>query len=139
MLYEVMKQVRNFFPTGTHVYETFKIEDGTVQLPFLQDGQYFLIEKSVFNDGVHKYPASDLKDETFYGCISPLAIPKDFLRLVEDIEKWQEKNADIVASPYLSESFGGYSYTKATSASTEGAVTSWQGYFKSRLAEWRKI
>lgn len=138
MLFEVMKQCRNFFPTGTHVYETFRIEDGTVLLPFMQDGQYFLIEGSVFNDGVHQYPASDLKDEVFYGCISPLAIPKAFIDLVEDIKAWGKKNGEAAASPYLSESFGGYSYTKATGA--DGSIaSSWQSAFKSRLAEWRKL
>ena len=40
-------------------------------------------------------------------------------------------------SPYTSESFGGYSYTKATDAN--GAPIGWQKAFASRLNKWRKL
>lgn len=122
---------------GLH-FGKFSIENGTVALPLL-NGQYFRIVGSVFNDGVYLYDDElELIDEEFQGAIWALAIPKPVLNLVKDIEKWNEKNADIASGPYQSESFGGYSYTKATDAATGGAVT-WQGAFRSRLNAWRKI
>ena len=42
------------------------------------------------------------------------------------------------SSPYVSESFGGYSYTKR-SGSDSGSVGGWQEAFKARLSPWRKL
>lgn len=140
MLEEIMRYLKNWFlvPGGVHL-DTYTIEDGELTLSFLQDGQYFRIVGSVFNDGVYKYGDElDLTDETFDGAVWALAIPQTFLSLVPEIEAWQTKNADSVASPYTSESFGGYSYTKATDSETGGSVT-WQSAFRSRLSKWRKI
>ena len=49
--------------------------------------------------------------------------------------------ADSAAmSPYMSESFGGYSYSKgASNTASGGSVVTWQDAFKTRLAPWRKI
>ena len=110
----------------------------SITLPFLADGQYFRICGSVFNDGLHQYNVLDLVDETFTGTIWALAIPKAVIELADEIQKWQEKNGEASVSPYQSESFGGYSYSKATDAETGGAVT-WQSAFKQQLSAWRKI
>ena len=40
-------------------------------------------------------------------------------------------------SPYQSESFGGYSYTKASASN--GDQVDWKTVFRSRLNRWRKI
>ena len=77
-------------------------------------------------------------DETFNGTIWALAIPPAVVDLADEISKWQEKNGEASVSPYSSESFGGYSYSKATDAETGGAVT-WQSAFKKQLSAWRKI
>ena len=53
-------------------------------------------------------------DEEFYGVITPLAIPREFLNLVKEIEDYQEKATKAGSGIYQSESFGGYSYTLAT-------------------------
>ena len=136
MLYEVMKHIRNFFPVvGGWKSGEWEIADGTISLPFLQDGQYFLIQGSTFNDGVFQYPATDLTNETFHGEIFPLRVPKDFLELVKEIEKWQEENG--ASGLYQSESFNGYSYTRATNK--EGEDITWKDAFKGRLKVWRKI
>ena len=63
---------------------------------------------------------------------------KAVIDLADEIQKWQEKNGEASVSPYQSESFGGYSYSKATDAETGGAVT-WQSAFKRQLSAWRKI
>lgn len=139
MLEQVLMNIRNWFPVKGGVYSgNFTIKDGGITLPFLADGQYFRICGSVFNDGLHQYPAADLVDEEFSGAIWALAIPRAVVDLADEISKWQEKNGEASTSPYQSESFGGYSYSKATDAETGGAVT-WQSAFKKQLSAWRKI
>ena len=139
MLEQVLMNIRNWFPVkGGIPSGTFTIKDGGITLPFLADGQYFRICGSVFNDGLHQYNVLDLVDETFTGTIWALAIPKAVIELADEIQKWQEKNGDASVSPYQSESFGGYQYSKATDAETGGAVT-WQSAFKQQLSAWRKI
>ena len=139
MLEQVLMNIRNWFPVKGGIYSgTFTIKDGGITLPFLADMQYFRICGSVFNDGLHQYNVLDLTDETFNGTIWALAIPKSVIELADEIQKWQEKNADALSSPYSSESFGGYSYSKATNSETGGAET-WQSHFKQQLSAWRKI
>ena len=139
MLEQVLMHLKNWFLVPVGIHEgTYPIEDGGITLPFLADGQYFRICGSVFNDGLHQYNVLDLTDETFTGTIWALAIPKAVIELADEIQKWQEKNGEASVSPYQSESFGGYSYSKATDAETGGAVT-WQSAFKQQLSAWRKI
>lgn len=98
---------------------------------------------SVFNDGVYQMTDSlELADEIFDGSIWLMAIPKAFLDLVKEIEDWQKKNGSVdsaAMSPFNSESFGGYSYSKGSGKSGEGTGTSWQGAYASRLNIWRKL
>ena len=139
MLEQVLMNIRNWFPVKGGIHSgTFAIKDGGITLPFLANGQYFRICGSVFNDGLHQYPEDDLTDETFNGTIWALAIPKSVIELADEIQKWQEKNGEAASGIYQSESFGGYSYSKATDAETGGAVT-WQSAFKKQLNAWRKI
>lgn len=136
MLEAVLTHIKNWFLVN--VYEaTYTIKDSTLELPFLQNGQYYRICGSVFNDGLHKYGDNDLQDETFTGTVWALAIPKAVVELSTEIEAWQAKNGEAAQSPYSSESFGGYSYSKATDSTTGGPVT-WQTAFRSQLNPWRK-
>ena len=138
MLTEILAYLRNYFVAETHE-DTFEIVGGVLPLGFLQQGQYFRIIGSIFNDGVYCYDDNlKLTDETFTGEIVALAIPPDLLKLADEITAWQAKNGDAAASPYQSESFGGYSYSRASDSETGGAVT-WQTAFSGRLAQWRKI
>lgn len=139
MLTELCGVLRNWFETD-RISGTYTVENGSITLPFLQNGQFFRVVGSVFNDGVHQYPDYAMEDETFDGSIWPMSVPPALLCLGEEIKAWQEKNGDIAASPYTSESFGGYSYSKTTSGSATGAgMVTWQSVFKSRLNQWRKI
>lgn len=139
MLEQVLMNIRNWFTVDGGIHSgTFTIEGGGITLPFLANGQYFRIIGSVFNDGLHQYPAADLVDEEFSGAIWALAIPAAVIDLSDEISKWQGKNGESSVSPYQSESFGGYTYSKATDAETGGAVT-WQSAFKKQLSAWRKI
>lgn len=136
MLETVLQNLNNWFlvPDGVHAGE-FTVQGGQITLPFLQTGQYFRVVGSVFNDGLHQYSVADLTDETFTGSVWALAVPKAVIELAEEIDAWQTKNGD--PGPFTSESFGGYSYSKATNAS--GMAVGWQDVFKSRLNDWRRI
>lgn len=108
----------------------------------LLDGQYFRILGSVLNDGVWQYSDNikDLKDEVFQGEIWSMAVPADVLRINDDIEAWLKKYGDIenpAMSPYNSESFGGYSYSKSTGGSESSS--SWKSVFADRLSRYMKL
>lgn len=136
MLTEVLRYLRNFFViNGKEKQGNFTIKNGTISLSDVSDGQYFLIEGSVFNDGVHKYGAGGLADETFEGRICPLAVPSEVVSLAGEIAEFCAK--DKATGAFQSESFGGYSYTKYTNR--DGSAASWKDVFKSRLSIWRKV
>lgn len=140
MLEEILGYLNNWFvPDGGIHIDTYAIEDGSISLPFLSDGQYFRIVGSTFNDGVYKHPTVFPKDETFRGAVWAMAVPPSVLTLVADIEAWQEKYGKAAESPYVSESFGGYSYTKSGGYEADGGVNNWVTAFRTRLAQWRKL
>ena len=136
MLDEILAEIRNYFVVKVHSGD-FEVIGGKLSpLDFLQNGQYFKIHGSIFNDGVYRYPESGLVDETFSGEIWALAVPPTLIALVADIEDYEKKAKENV-SPFESESFGGYSYTKATDSN--GSPLSWEKVFAKRLNKWRKI
>ena len=138
MLTELLAEIRNYFevPNGRH-FGNFTISGGSIApLDFLQEGQYFRIVGSVFNDGVYQYPATSLTDEVFEGAVWAMRLPPTLIALAAEIKEYNDSDAGK-ASPYTSESFGGYSYTKATDAN--GAPIGWQKAFASRINRWRKL
>lgn len=140
-LTELCQELHNWFDREQHT-GTFTIQDGNITADFLQDGQYYRIMGSVFSDGVHQYPSSELRDETFTGAVWALAIPAPVIKLSTEIEAWRGKYeaADSAAlSPFTSESFGGYSYSKGGSSDGSGGGASWQSAFRAQLNRWRKI
>ena len=137
MLTELLAEIRNYFevPNGRH-FGKFEISGGSIApLDFLQEGQYFRIVGSVFNDGVYQYPAK-LKDEVFEGAVWAMRLPPAVIALAAEIKAYNDSDAGK-ASPFTAESFGGYSYTKATDVN--GAPIGWQKAFASRLNKWRKL
>lgn len=148
MLDNVCQYCRNYFFRSDRILTgTFTIAgggitgDGVTLSDMVKPGQYYLIAGSDLNDGIHQYGRTDdaLEDEVFYGNVFPLSIPKAFLALVSEITDWQTKNGAIVTSPFSSESFGGYSYSKASGLSSESGAASWQNAFQGRLTPWRKL
>ena len=138
MLTEICAELRNYFevPNGRH-FGTFTISGGSIApLDFLQEGQYFRIVGSVFNDGVYQYPATSLTDEVFEGAVWAMRLPPAVIALAAEIKAYNDSDAGK-PSPFTSESFCGYSYTKATDSN--GAPISWQKAFASRLNKWRKL
>ena len=108
MLTELLAEIRNYFevPNGRH-FGKFEISGGSIApLDFLQEGQYFSIIGTVFNDGVHQYPAADLTDEVFHGAVWAMAVPPTLIALSAEIEEYNKSDAGK-ASLYISETFGG--------------------------------
>ena len=144
MLEQLLSYLHNWFRVrdkddGKHP-GTYAIKGGDIALPFLLSGQYFRIIGSALNDGLHRYGDGGLTDETFDGTIWALAIPQAVLSLASDVEAWQARYADVVASPYSSESFVDYSYTKGSSGgAVGGGISGWQDAFRARLSPWRKL
>ena len=154
MLNEICAYLNNWFDINDdHVYlpswrGQFVIEDGGIDLSGkILDGQYFRIQNSIFNDGVHKYPAEkgDLQDEMFTGKIQAMVIPKDLIALAGEIEEWMEKNgsaSSAAMSPFNSESFAGYSYSKSNGRMADNesnGMPIWASVYGGRLARWRKL
>lgn len=141
MIEQICAHIHNYF-VHAYIQGDFSIENGTIEIPELMEGQYFCIRGSRMNDGVYVYPPTKLTDETFKGTIWDMRPPRDFLALVQSIDAWQAKYADVVDSPYQSESFGGYSYSKATGGKSGTTVTeapTWQSTFRHLLNPWRKL
>lgn len=151
---EICMECRNFFAPASKKDDKSFIHAGTftisghniTPLDFIQEGQYFRIVGSAMNDGVYCNDTESLEiltDETFDGAIWEMSVPRAFLALCTDISAWRAKNetADSAnMSPYMSESFAGYSYSKGSGAMVNGASTiTWQRQFASRLNAWRRL
>ena len=139
MLSELCQELKNWFTEEKYIGE-YKISGGVVtslENLGIKNGQYYRVVGSIFNDGVYKYPNTDLIDEDFHGAIWLMRVPKEIVDLSNEISTWVTDNAGAINSPFQSESFGGYSYTKASSDSN--LQISWQSHFAPRLNKWRKI
>ena len=147
VLTELCAELNNYF-WRTKVQGHFVITEGVIHfnnnLPIMED-QYFRIIGSVFNDGVHKYPASDLKDEEFDGAVWSMAVPQAVIDIATDLDAWLKQYGGVdspAMSPYNSESFNNYSYSKGSTfsgTSGSGNANSWQAVFASRLNKWRRM
>lgn len=138
MITELCKKCNNYFDKK-RVYGKFAINCGNIApLDFLQEGQYFRIIGSVFNDGVYQYPCGTLTDEIFEGAVWAMNVPPAFIALTEKIKDWCENNKGITESPYSGENYpNGYSYTVATGS--DGLSVKWEDVFKKEIAQWRKL
>lgn len=139
----ICEYLNNFF-WRQKISGNFIISGGTMEIPALKEGQYFRIIGSTFNEGIHIYPASDLKDEEFKGEVWAMVIPQDIIALASDLHDWLDAYGSATSaanSPYNSESFSGYSYSKSTGAdaSSGAGANSWQAAFNSRLLPYRRL
>lgn len=143
-LNELCQELKNYFDKAQpKFFGKITIQDKAITneqfLAAIKPNQYFRIVGSIFNDGVYCFKEGlELDDETFDGAIWLMAVPKSVLALEKEIEDWQAKYGDALQSPYQSESFGGYSYSKASGKNGGGAV-SWQDAFASKLNLYRRI
>ena len=135
MIDAICAHLRNYFVDKVH-HGTFEIKNGGINLPGIKDGQYIRIIGSVFNNGVYKYPCNGLTDESFTGEVWAMAVPPTLIALSDQIKIYAESDS-AQPSAYVSESFGGYTYTRSTDEN--GAAVSWQKVFGSQLNRWRKL
>jgi hypothetical protein len=151
LLEEICRETRNWFCDYTKgdIYAgRFQIEDGTItgldgtRTPPITEGMHYRISGSYKNDGICLAGTDTPEDETFTGEIWLLHFPKAFLELCDEIKAWQDENGGATStnmSPFTSESFGGYSYSKGGSGASGGTAVTWKAQYASRLNAWRKI
>ena len=140
MMEKVMRACNNAFEVGywegvvtvDATNKTISVDGSSVK----GVNDYVFIADSLYNNGLFKPedPASAYTDETFTGKVWLLAPPKDFIRLCDEISTWTEKNP---AGGYVSESFGGYSYSRG--AKSNGAAVSWEDVFSDAITPYRRM
>lgn len=144
LLEQVLWHIHNWFPRET-MAGSCSIEGGSLPAWMsdeMLEGQWYRIEGSYLNDGLHQHPADDLTDEEFDGTVTLMAIPKALLSVVDDIAAWQEKYGEASEGPYASESFGGYTYSLKSDSGAQGGsggLAGWRLVFRDRLNPWRKM
>lgn len=146
-LEEILWHLHNWFEKDSQVLIVSDCEIDGGGLPasiadMLHEGQWYRIQGSWLNEGLHCHPDENLSAETFDGSITLMRIPAPLLRVAEDIDAWKAKNAEALDSPYASESFGGYTYTlKGEMSSQNGSqgLSGWRAVFRDRLNPWRKL
>lgn len=144
MLDDMCAECKNYFIKDILV-DDYKIEDGNLVPPVVTQAKYIRIVGSLLNDGVYEVSKISLTDEdTFHGAVWVMAVPADFEALCAEITAWQEANGGATSvnmSPFQSESFGGYTYSKSagSSASGKSTVPTWQSIYASRLNKYRRV
>ena len=142
MIGQVCAEVKNYFiqkDVDIHA-SNYTVTNGQIgPVPFLKDGQYYRIVGSALNDGVYKHGTddTDLAAEEFFGAVWAMRVPRDFVALCEEIQSWDAQNGEALSGPYSSESFGGYSYSKATGS--DGGAYTWRDQFRTRLNAYRRL
>ena len=147
MIGEICAELKNYFTydADKHIGD-FTISNSAISPSFDLPTDYIRIVGSRLNDGVHKKKngSFQLVDESFHGGIWVMSPPADFLALVAEIEAWQAKYGGVSSenmSPFQSESFGGYLYSKSSGGSASGggsSVSTWQSTYASRLNMYRR-
>lgn len=143
---ELCQELRNWFEREMYIGEitihggALSVNGKSIEIP---ENAFFRVIGSLFADGIHKQPDTHMQDEQFPGAVWLLAIPAPVINLATEIAAWRAKyeTADSAAmSPFSSESFGGYSYSKSAGNSEgSGGGLSWVNQFRNRMNAWRKI
>ena len=143
---EICEYLHNWFcEDSDKIIGNIVVGDSEITVPYgvIQPGQYIRIIDSVFNNGVWQYGEAGFVPETFDGAVWPMKVPQAVIQLATDIEDWQAKYGSVdskAMSPFNSESFAGYGYSKSSGGVGEVASpTNWQGVFAARLSPWRKL
>lgn len=152
----VLEHIHNWFARETLSLPGCEVVGGQLPASVSESvpvGAWYRLEGSYLNDGLHLRGDEDegLTDETFDGTLTVLAVPKELLAVVDEISDWVAANAEArskaAASPYQSESFGGYTYTvrsdltgrSSGSSGGNGGLTGWQAAFRSDLNPYRRL
>lgn len=138
---EVLNYINNYF-YKFGVIGKFTIAGNKIYLQGnYYKSQYIYIKGSMLNDGIYEVKDiiddelyfEGLDDEVFDGVIYSLRVPKQLKEKVKEIQDFKTTNKP---SQMQSESFGGYSYTRA---SVNGKPMTWKDVYKDDLAPYNKI
>lgn len=139
---KILDYLHNYFYTFGEK-GLFNIVDNqiTVKGKYIQ-GQYIKLEGSIMNDSVYKvisYSENKITvegaiNEEFKGIIYSLAVPKELIELETKIKEYE---ANKTKSDIISESFGNYSYSRATNSN--GDIADWKDVFKTDLKPYRAM
>lgn len=136
-----MRECRNYFSIS---YERgqFEIINGIIGLSnnYLV-GQYIYVAGSILNDGVYLlndtlYTLDGSRDESFNGIVYGLSVPREFIELVNKIDKFtqskegQESNITSASFGIQSQSFG---------TDNNGVRAGWQTVFRNELHKYRRM
>lgn len=144
VLTAICAELCNYFSSDPdRFFGDYSVAEGALSPSLsLADGQYYRLIGSRLNDGVHQKGDVLFDEPTFHGAVWLMRVPKAVLELADDVQKWTERYGAIdgaALSPFNSESFGGYSYSKSAGTPEASAATSWQSVFAERLKPYRKI
>lgn len=147
-LMAVMNECRclyKYIATGEH--GSFTIKDGIIAVnDTYRIGQRIMVQGSLFNDGIYRIEdivddwlkIDSEGDENFYGWVYGMAIPRGLIELSERIRDYNDEVAkNPKALALTSESYRGYSYTRATGQN--GSAASWKEIFASELDTYRRM
>lgn len=145
MLTEICQYLHNYFEYEKHFGLISIIGDVVFcdgEEIEMDEGQYFALFRERYAIGVYKN-GDELADKTFMGSVWLMDIPDAILKANQWAEQWMEKNGGVDSaanSPFQSESFGGYSYSKGNNSNGKAGVGLFdQASFVGRLAPYRKL
>lgn len=106
---------------------------------WLKPGQWFRIEGSAFNDGLHRHPATDLADEAFEGAAYALHVPPAVVELSERVAEWEEANGEASRGVYVSQSVPTASVTMRDGMAASDGRSGWETVFSGEMRRFRKV
>lgn len=132
---ELCDYTHNFFDQAdAPIFGEFTFDPDTVPAGIVS-GQYFLVQGSIFNDGVHQAGEGDLCPETFTGTVQPMRVPEAFAALAKKITDY---DANLPSGGvYASQSFAGWSGTLATGS--DGLPADGVTRYRKEINRWRKL
>ena len=144
MLNKVCRYLKNWF-VKTYYIGAVTVSDGAVSVngePIsMNEGDYFALVRTRYVYGVYQY-GDEIEDSTFDGAVWVMDVPPEILAILPDLTAWETANGaeSPAASPYQSESFGGYSYNKANTGDGKvGASVFDVATFKAALDPFKKL
>lgn len=142
-LTELCQDLRNWFDRVRYIGHITLDADGGVFCNGvaigLAEDQYYRVINSTFADGVHIYPDADNKQESFDGAVWAMAVPPDFLALVQEIEDWNTNARPKMLGPYSSENLSSSGYSYQRQSAEDMAKADYKTVFGARLNKWRKL
>jgi len=146
ILLPIMRECNNFFDVCSESGD-FELNDGKIALKNIyRVNQYIALTGSLLVDGIYQIIARHEgiytltgadENERWNGLIFGLNIPGDFIRLCEDIDKFNKSKAGQLTG-YTSENvLGAHSWSRATNKN--GLPVQWQDVFQIRLRPFNRI